>query len=173
MSKQQTPEKHGPRSSPKNWSRPGNSYDLEKGNGGKSAIQTIPLPQVPSKMPNLSPKSTSNAMKENEEEILYEVMSSPKIRQNENDRESIYEAMYRYPQDLSSLSVTDVSQLLEYLEMKDYVKKFEKEMIDGSLLKTMDKGTLDALNVDKFHSRKLLEFIGGWRPKPGKSSKTL
>lgn len=102
------------------------------------------------------------------EDTLSTLSNIPKSVPDKDDREAIYDAISRYPQDLSSLSVAEVSRLLKYLEMKGNVERFEKEMIDGSMLITMDKESLQSLEVDTFHCNKLLRFIGGWRPKLGK-----
>ena len=107
-----------------------------------SSIQSLPLPPTqtitPPPLPTTSPPQT------------------------QEDKNAIYEA--RYPQDLSGLSVADVSRLLRYLGLKDYVEKFENELIDGTMLTTLDRESLQSLNVQQFHCNKLLRFIGGWRP---------
>ena len=79
-------------------------------------------------------------------------------------KEEIYEAISKYPTDLSSLSITDVSALLNYLGMGKYVETFEAELIDGAMLASMDKESLESLNLIPFHVTKLMKFIGGWRP---------
>ncbi|XP_046858183.1 uncharacterized protein LOC124451613 [Xenia sp. Carnegie-2017] len=125
----------------------------------------------PSAVNLLSTNIPPNAPKDDDKEVVYEAVSSTDIlptSPNENDREAIYEAISRYPRDLSSLSVTDVSRLMTYLGLKDYVETFENELIDGSMLITMDKESLEFLNVKTFHCKKLLRFIGGWRPNVGK-----
>lgn len=82
-----------------------------------------------------------------------------KVRRNE-----LYGRMSRLPDDLSSLTVEDVGMLLVDLHMEHYVETFEEEMTDGDILKGMDLDTLLSLNIDLFHSKKLLKFIKGWRP---------
>ncbi|CAB3979612.1 GRB2-associated and regulator of MAPK -like [Paramuricea clavata] len=59
-------------------------------------------------------------------------------------KEEIYEAISKYPTDLSSLSITDVSALLNYLGMGNYVETFEAELIDGVMLVSMDKESLES-----------------------------
>jgi hypothetical protein len=81
------------------------------------------------------------------------------------DRQAIYEAISRYPQDLSGLGVADVSRLLRYLRLADYAETFENEFIDGSMLASLDQQSLQSLNLKPFHCKKLLDFINGWRPK--------
>ena len=81
------------------------------------------------------------------------------------DREEIYQAIARYPADLSGLSVAGVSRLLKDLGMENLVEIFAKELIDGPMLASMDKESLQSLDLSSFHIIKLLRFIGGWRPK--------
>ncbi|OWF49836.1 uncharacterized protein LOC110451178 [Mizuhopecten yessoensis] len=72
------------------------------------------------------------------------------------------------PDDLSSLTVLEVSKSLHYIGMKDRVViRLANEQIDGSLLCSLDKQLLregfpelNALDV-----KKILDFINGWRPK--------
>ncbi|XP_028412274.1 uncharacterized protein LOC114535089 [Dendronephthya gigantea] len=83
----------------------------------------------------------------------------------EQEREEIYQTIAKYPLDLSGLNVADVGKLLIYLGMEKYVETFEDEFIDGSMLASLDKESLQSLNVGPFHVKKLLRFIGGWRPR--------
>ncbi|XP_028407364.1 uncharacterized protein LOC114529988 [Dendronephthya gigantea] len=83
----------------------------------------------------------------------------------EQEKEEIYEAIAKYPLDLSGLNVEAVGKLLVCLQMEKYVEIFKEEMIDGRMLSDMDKESLQSLNVSPFHVKKLLNFIGGWRPK--------
>jgi hypothetical protein len=48
--------------------------------------------------------------------------------------------------------------------MGAYVETFENELIDGTMLMTLDQESLESLDVQIFHCKKLLRFIGGWRP---------
>ena len=79
-------------------------------------------------------------------------------------KEETYAAFTKYPLDLTTLSVSDVSRLLKYLGMGIYVELFAAELVDGEMLASMDKRLLQSLNVSAFHITKLLKFIGGWRP---------
>ena len=112
----------------------------------RSTIQSLPLPPTPSETIIPSPPLPTTSPPQTE------------------DRNAIYEAISRYPQDLSGLTVADVSKLLRYLGMKDYVETFANELIDGEMLTTLDQNSLQSLNVQSFHCNKLLRFIGGWRP---------
>ena len=45
------------------------------------------------------------------------------------------------------------------------MQTFENELIDGTMLVSMDQESLESLGVKPFHCKKLLDFIGGWRPR--------
>jgi hypothetical protein len=105
-------------------------------------------PALPTSLPGQPPSLPTN------------IMPVPTPEQ----KEEIYEAISKYPTDLSSLSITDVSALLNYLGMGKYVETFEAELIDGAMLASMDKESLESLNLIPFHVTKLMKFIGGWRP---------
>jgi hypothetical protein len=79
-------------------------------------------------------------------------------------REEIYEAIAKYPKDLSNLTVTEVSKLMRNIGMGNYAEMFEAELVDGDMLTSMNAESLQSLNVSSFHITKLLKFIGGWRP---------
>jgi hypothetical protein len=85
--------------------------------------------------------------------------------QTKEDKQAIYEAISRFPQDLLGLGVADVSRLLGHLNLSDYVQTFENELIDGTMLVSLNQESLESLGVKAFHCKKLLDFIGGWRPR--------
>ena len=85
-----------------------------------------------------------------------------------SEKEEIYQAIARIPQDLTGLSVEDVCKLLEYLGMDCYIKTFAKELVDGDMLTSMDRESLESLNMSAFHVKKLIKFIEGWRPSTSK-----
>mgnify|MGYP000090171677 FL=1 len=72
------------------------------------------------------------------------------------------------PDDISNLSVLEVSKSLRFIGMKDRVViRFSREQIDGNMLQTLDikllkEGfpELNALDI-----KKILDFVDGWRPK--------
>ncbi|CAB4022339.1 GRB2-associated and regulator of MAPK [Paramuricea clavata] len=109
------------------------------------SIQSIPLPSPPQTTKPLLP-----------------IKPPP---QTQEDKQAIYEAISRFPQDLSGLSVADVSRLLGHLNLSDYVQTFENELIDGTMLVSLDQESLESLGVKPFHCKKLTDFIGGWRPR--------
>ena len=95
--------------------------------------------------------------------------ASPSALTPEQEREEIYQELARYPIDLTGLDLTGVGRLLKCLGMGKYVEIFKDEMIDGQILADMDKESLQSLSVSPFHIKKLLNFIGGWRPNKEKS----
>ncbi|KAL4236498.1 hypothetical protein ACF0H5_004884 [Mactra antiquata] len=72
------------------------------------------------------------------------------------------------PDNISNLSVLEVSKSLRYIGMKDRVViRFAREQIDGNMLCSLDMKLLregfpelNALDI-----KKVLDFVGGWRPK--------
>ena len=93
------------------------------------------------------------------------IMVKPGPAGTEWETEDPYAVVAKIPQDLSRLTVNDVSALLSNLKMDCYVKTFQDEMVDGSLLKSLDEEALQSLEVSAFHTKKLTRFINGWRPK--------
>ncbi|CAB3992715.1 GRB2-associated and regulator of MAPK -like [Paramuricea clavata] len=85
-----------------------------------------------------------------------------------DENQNPYTRISEIPQDLSLLSVEDVGNVLQCLNMHDYVELFANEMIDGAILKDLDLDSFKAINVNLFHAKKLLKFIGGWRPGKGR-----
>lgn len=112
------------------------------------SIQDIALPALPHEQKTTIPPP----------------LPTSKPPQSQEDKQAIYEAIARFPQDISSISVADVSRLLRYLGMGSYVETFESELVDGDMLSSMDQDALESLNVSPFHVKKMLKFIGGWRP---------
>lgn len=73
-------------------------------------------------------------------------------------------ATSRFPTDLSGLSVSQIAELLSELNMACYKEVFQRELVDGEMLKDLDEESLESLGVDNFHIKKLMMFIDGWRP---------
>ncbi|XP_078365027.1 uncharacterized protein LOC144649411 [Oculina patagonica] len=70
-----------------------------------------------------------------------------------------------FPDDLRCLSVPEVGECLNKLNMGEHVERFEHDQIDGQLFITLDEAMLPYLGVtNKLQQRKLLMFINGWRP---------
>lgn len=71
---------------------------------------------------------------------------------------------FAIPQDLSTLSVTDVLKCLNALNMKKFEDIFSERQVDGNMLVCLDEEALESIGMDRFHRLKLLKFIAGWRP---------
>ena len=72
------------------------------------------------------------------------------------------------PDDISGLSVQEVSRSLRYIGMKDrVVLRFANEQIDGSMLCSLDKRLLKEgfPELNALEIKKILDFVRGWRPK--------
>ncbi|KAL8558041.1 hypothetical protein ACOMHN_022934 [Nucella lapillus] len=72
------------------------------------------------------------------------------------------------PEDISELSVLEVSCSLHYIGMKDrVVLRFANEQIDGKLLSSLDKRLLKEgfPELNALEIKKILDFVHGWRPK--------
>lgn len=72
------------------------------------------------------------------------------------------------PDDISNLSVIEVSKSLRYIGMKDRVViRFAREQIDGNMLCSLDVKLLKEgfPELNALDIKKILDFVGGWRPK--------
>lgn len=72
---------------------------------------------------------------------------------------------FKVPDDLSQLTISEVSQFLRHFHFDDYVKVFAENEVDGSLLVSLDEEDLKALGMNSFQCKKVNKLIGGWRPK--------
>ncbi|XP_068693570.1 uncharacterized protein [Montipora foliosa] len=72
-----------------------------------------------------------------------------------------------FPDDVSSLSVSEVGECLKKLNLGECVEMFKSKQIDGEMLATLtDESFLTSLGMSNmFDRRKLLKFIHGWRPR--------
>ncbi|XP_032227502.2 uncharacterized protein LOC116610935 [Nematostella vectensis] len=70
------------------------------------------------------------------------------------------------PDKLQNLSVPEVAECLEALNMPQYSSNFLDQQIDGRVLVELTEDMLkDSLGMtDKLHRMKLIKFINGWRP---------
>ncbi|KAI8481147.1 hypothetical protein Bbelb_410900 [Branchiostoma belcheri] len=70
------------------------------------------------------------------------------------------------PDDLSTLSVSEVTACLRHLGLgNDVIAAFERERIDGALLYDVDETIMTQdMNLRKLDALKILKFIRGWRP---------
>lgn len=71
------------------------------------------------------------------------------------------------PNNLSGLSIEEVSKSLRFIGMsEDVVGLFVREKIDGNLLLQLtDEILSEDFKLSKLQVKKLMQFIGGWRPK--------
>ncbi|XP_063063107.1 GRB2-associated and regulator of MAPK protein 1 isoform X2 [Engraulis encrasicolus] len=77
------------------------------------------------------------------------------------------ESSWRPPTNLSGLSIEEVSHSLHFIGLaEDVVALFVREKIDGNLLTQLTEEILsEDFKLTKLQVKKLLQFIGGWRPK--------
>lgn len=70
------------------------------------------------------------------------------------------------PQDISSLTVQDVSHCLKLLNLERYAEAFEEEQVDGSLLQSFTVNDFMDMGLPGSQAKKLYQFaVDGWRPK--------
>ena len=68
--------------------------------------------------------------------------------------------------ELSNLTVDQVIECLKLLNLDQYEKNFRDNHIDGAFLKQIDaKDCVNDLGLGKVEAKRLVMFIGGWRPK--------
>ncbi|XP_012670617.1 GRB2-associated and regulator of MAPK protein 1 isoform X2 [Clupea harengus] len=77
------------------------------------------------------------------------------------------ESSWKPPTNLSGLSIEEVSHSLHFIGLsEDVVALFVCEKIDGNLLLQLTEEILsEDFKLTKLQVKKLLQFIGGWRPK--------
>lgn len=77
------------------------------------------------------------------------------------------ETQWQPPGNLSGLSIEEVSNSLYFIGMpEDVVSLFVREKIDGNLfLLLTDEILLEDFKLSKLQVKKLMQFIGGWRPR--------
>ncbi|XP_041046309.1 GRB2-associated and regulator of MAPK protein 1 isoform X1 [Carcharodon carcharias] len=71
------------------------------------------------------------------------------------------------PSDLCGLSIEEVSKCLQFIGLPEEIMSlFATEKIDGNLLVQLTEEILsEDFKLSKLQIKKLLQFIGGWRPK--------
>ena len=66
---------------------------------------------------------------------------------------------------LKSMTQNEVSSVLVRLNLKRFVSRFQRELINGTLLLELDEKILvEDLEFTHFEARKLYNYIHGWRP---------
>ena len=79
---------------------------------------------------------------------------------------SVFSSSLDFPDDLRSLSVSEVGDCLRKLNMERHVDTFDSNLIDGEMLLTLNEELLSSLGVSNmFEQKKIIKFIRGWRPK--------
>jgi len=70
------------------------------------------------------------------------------------------------PDDISHLSVADMAECLGQLNLSKYVDVFERNTVDGKLLRCLDEELLVAdFGMSRIEARRLMMFaLHGWRP---------
>ena len=69
------------------------------------------------------------------------------------------------PDDLSQMSISEVSQFLRHFRFENYIEVFTDNDVDGELLVSLEEEELKALGLSAFECKKIVKLIGGWRPK--------
>lgn len=76
------------------------------------------------------------------------------------------EEEFKVPDDLSQLTVREVSDLLRHFHFGEFVEVFAENLVDGGLLVSLDEEDLKSLGMNSFHCKKIKKIIfDGWRPK--------
>ncbi|XP_038640113.1 uncharacterized protein LOC119956778 isoform X2 [Scyliorhinus canicula] len=75
-------------------------------------------------------------------------------------------SMSEVPSDLRHLSVDEVCDCLQLLNLGKYIETFQSQKIDGHLLSDLDRDVMqNTLGMNYFHVIKMIRFRDGWRPK--------
>ncbi|XP_072019257.1 uncharacterized protein [Amphiura filiformis] len=70
-----------------------------------------------------------------------------------------------YPTELCHLSIEDIAEILQKLNIPDaVVKKFREYNIDGYTFVSLDNKMMDELGVSALHKLLITQFKNGWRP---------
>ncbi|XP_067829349.1 uncharacterized protein [Heptranchias perlo] len=74
-------------------------------------------------------------------------------------------SMSEVPKDLQHLSVGEVCDCLNLLNMGKYIETFHSQQVDGQLLFDLDRDMMkNTFGMNNFHIIKMMRFRGGWRP---------
>ncbi|XP_078587286.1 uncharacterized protein LOC144868666 [Branchiostoma floridae x Branchiostoma japonicum] len=85
-------------------------------------------------------------------------------RKTASGQRETFSSLSDVPANLSQLSIKQVSNCLQLLNMAEYVPRFERDQVDGNLMCELDREMLTEMGVSRVHSMKLKKFIKGWRP---------
>lgn len=76
-----------------------------------------------------------------------------------------HEEQFIVPDDLSQMSVREVSQFLRHFHFENCVKEFADNDVDGDLLVSLNEEELASLGMSVFQCKKIARLAGGWRPR--------
>lgn len=121
-------------------------------------------PVKPPRKPKVEPKTSLDENKPEMKTIPppvkpkpYSIKKKPALQQKEEN--------FVVPDDLSQMSISEVSQFLRHFRFDNYVQVFSDNDVDGDLLVSLEEEELKALGMSAFECKKILKLIGGWRPK--------
>ncbi|KAM9311823.1 uncharacterized protein PAF06_009686 [Gastrophryne carolinensis] len=76
-----------------------------------------------------------------------------------------FKSLNEVPSDLHNLSVTQICECLNLLNMGQYIKAFESSQVDGQLVYDLNQEMMNTcLGMNVLNSIKFLKFRDGWRP---------
>ena len=131
------------------------------------SIDNTPTKQKPVK----PPRKSKGEPRENLDGSKPEIKSTPppvKPKPPSIKRKPVLhkkEENFVVPDDLSKMSISEVSQFLRHFRFENYVEIFTNNDVDGELLVSLEEEELKALGMSAFECKKILKLIGGWRPK--------
>ena len=77
-----------------------------------------------------------------------------------------YGTLSDVPTDLSTLTKENVSSLLQFLNLGEYIESFYHNKVNGCRLVDLNMDTMvSSFGLSKFHALKLSKFVVGWRPR--------
>lgn len=119
-----------------------------------------PKPVKPPRKPKVEPKPSLDGNKPESKSIPPPVKPKPpKAAFQQTDQNFVV------PDDLSQMSISEVSQFLRHFRFENYVEVFADNDVDGELLVSLGEEELKALGMSAFECKKILKLFVGWRPK--------
>lgn len=119
------------------------------------------------------PRKSKEAAKQNPDENKPEVKKvppaikpkPPSIKAKPMWKQNEKEKSFVVPDDLSRMSIKEVSQFLRHFGFESFLKVFAENDVDGDLLVNLTDEELKALGLNAFQCKKISRLVGGWRPK--------
>lgn len=119
-----------------------------------------PKPVKPPRKPKVEPKASLDGNTPESKSIPPPVKPKPpKAALHQRDQNFVV------PDDLSQMSISEVSQFLRHFRFENYVEVFADNDVDGELLVSLGEEELKALGMSAFECKKILKLFVGWRPK--------